>query len=493
MSAAAESAVRRVAIIGGGISGLAAAHHLQECDRNSSVTLFEASERLGGVLQTIRRNGFLIERSADNFITNVPGAVELCRRLGLENQLQPTTSDRRAFVVRKGRLYEVPSGFSLMAPAKIWPMLTTPILSPWGKLRMLCEYFIPRRKTNDPDGTPVKDHSDESLASFVQRRLGKEVFDRLVQPLIGGIYTADPEQLSLRATMPRFLDMERNHGGLIRGMRKSVSSTADSTSSEKDSSGARYGLFVTLQGGMSVLVDALAVRIGESNIRLNSPVERMEQLADGRWRLFVKGESLPQEFDAVILATPAVRAAKLLETFAADLSQELRAIPHASSAVVCVAYRNNQFSRPLAGFGLVVPRVERRSILSVSYASLKYSGRAPDGTVLLRVFFGGAMQPEMAAKSDQELLDLTRQELGELLGLSGQPLLHEIVRWRETMPQFHLGHVGRAQRIIDRAAKLPNFALCGNAFRGVGIPHCIRSGEKAAEQICHFTAKSVSA
>ena len=470
--------LQRIAILGGGISGLAAAHRARELDPAAEITLFEAGNRLGGVLQTIRRDGFLIERSADNFITNTPWAIDLCRRVGLEDQLQPTTDDRRAFVVRRGKLREVPAGFTLMAPARIWPMLATPILSPLGKLRMACEYFIPAKKVENGA-------ADESLASFVKRRLGSEVFDRLVQPLIGGIYTADPEQLSLAATMPRFLEMERTHGGLIRGTRKSAQ-VKSSGAEDQASSGARYGLFVTLRDGMSSLVEAIARRLPPGSIRLNSPVERIERNSDNLWRVVIRGENETRLFDSLIMATPGPQAAKLLAPLNGELSRELSAIPHASSAVVCVGYRREQFSKPLAGFGFVVPRIEGRNILSVSYASLKYQGRAPDGSVLLRVFFGGAMQPEMAAKSDAELLELTQRELAELLGLRGEPLLHEIVRWRETMPQYHVGHVERVNRIAGLAGQLPNFALAGNAFHGVGIPHCIHSGEQAAETVARL-------
>ncbi|HZZ70743.1 MAG TPA: protoporphyrinogen oxidase [Pirellulales bacterium] len=466
---------QRIAIVGGGISGLAAARRARELDPSAELTLFEAAGQLGGILQTVRRAGFLIERSADSFITNTPWAIELCRRIGFDQQLLPTNADRRAFIVCRGKLQPVPRGFTLLAPSRLGPILKTPILSPWGKLRLLCEYFVPARRS--AQGT------DETLASFARRRLGKQAFERLVQPLVGGIYTADPEQLSLAATLPRFLEMERKHGGLIRGVRADRTTTEDGLASD-EASGARYSMFVAPREGMSSLVQALADSISALRVRLNSPIGRLARDAEGRWQLPLEGAPQPEVFDRLIIATPVGAAARLLRELQPALASELAAIELASSAIVCVAYRQEQFSQPLAGFGFVVPSIERRSLLSVSYASLKYPGRAPEGTVLLRVFFGGALQPQMAEQSDAELLAATQRELADLLGVRGDPLLHEVARWPNAMPQFHLGHVERVERIGALAAGLKHFGLASNAFYGVGIPHCVRSGQFAAEQAC---------
>lgn len=462
--------LRRIAIIGGGISGLAAAHRLRELAPNTKLTLFEATERVGGILQTTRQAGFLIERSADGFITNPPWALDLCHRLGISDQLLEINQDRRAFVVCRGRLCEVPPGFTLMAPARLWPVLRSPILSPLGKLRLALEYFVPARRRAAAE--------DESLAAFARRRLGREVFERLVQPLIGGIYTADPERLSLAATMPRFLEMERLAGGLLRASRRQAREQGGKTG---DASGARFGLFMSLRNGMTSLVDALAGKLG-SSIRLLSPVQSLEVTADKTWQIKTAAHEA-ERFDGVVLAAPVKAASELLRNVSPELAAEVVQIGRASSAIVCVGYRREQFSKPLQGFGFVAPRIESRSLLSVSYASLKYPGRAPNGHVLLRAFFGGALQPELALKSDGELLELTRRELGELLGLQGEPVITEIARWREAMPQYLLGHLQRVQKISALAAELPHFALAGNAFHGVGIPHCVRDGELAAENI----------
>ena len=481
--------IRHVAVIGGGITGLAAAHRLRELDPSLGVTLFEASSRLGGVLRTERRDGFLVERSADMFTTGEPWALDLCRRIGLEDELTETCQEnRRAFVVRRGRLIPVPGGFSLMTPTRIWPLVTTPLLSWSGKLRLAGEYFVRARRDAD----------DESLASFARRRLGNEVFRWLIQPLVGGIYTADPEKLSMAATMPKFVEMERKQGGLIRAVRRQAG-----LSTTRQASGARYGMFVAPRDGMSRLIDRLAETISppsnrakgtngpnesngphESNcsIRTNCAIERIEPREAGGWRLrLATDEAL--EFDAVVVATPAAVAARLLGPVDAQLADEVRSIQHASTAVVVRAYRRDQLTHPADGFGFVVPMAEGRRILAGSFASVKFEGRAPDGHLLMRIFVGGACQAELFELSDPEIERLVDQELADLLGVSGQPLFSQIVRWENAMPQYHVGHLDRVRRIEQLVAGLDGLELCGNAYRGVGIPFCVRDGQRAAERL----------
>ena len=306
-----------VAIIGGGISGLTTAHRLIELDPGIRVTLFEAGDRLGGVLGTIRREGYLIERSADMFTTREPWAVDLCRRIGIADQLIGTVpANRRAFVVRRGKLLPIPEGFTLMSPAKAWPIITSPIFSPLGKLRMACDYFA----------RPRKSHADESLESFVVRHFGREAFDRLIQPLIGGIYTADPAKLSMRATLPQFVDLERRFGSLIRGMRNSNPTRQRGAPSDHQASGARYSLFVTPREGMSSLVDALAARLPTGTVRLNSRIERIERSDDARWQISVAGQPA-EPFDALILTASARLSASLLKSVDADLATLVGSIP----------------------------------------------------------------------------------------------------------------------------------------------------------------------
>lgn len=465
---------RRVAILGGGITGLAAAHRLQELDPNAPFTLFEAADRWGGVLNTERLDGFLIEHSADNFITDQPWALDLCRRLGMADQLQSTNEvGRRAFVVRGGKLLPVPQGFLLMAPREIGPIVTTRILSPLGKLRMAVEPFIPTRRSGD----------DESLGSFVRRRLGREAFDRLVQPLISGIYTADPERLSMLAALPRFVQMERTHGSLIRGMRHRPATGAAPTAGSD--SGARYSQFVAPREGMSSLVGALAARLPPTAVRLGTRVDRLRPDANGRWRVRSEGSTGAQEemFDAVCVALPAPQAAEALGDVDDELTNPLAKIVYAGCVVAVVAARRTDLKRLPDGFGVVVPEIERRRALSISFSSQKYSGRAPDDWALIRVFLGGACHPEVDGWSDDEVTRVVRTELEELVGLTGPLRTLRILRWRGKMPQYHVGHVERVQQIRAALRRWPTLALAGNAYDGVGVPVCIRSGELAAERL----------
>uniref|UniRef100_A0A7C2K324 Coproporphyrinogen III oxidase n=1 Tax=Schlesneria paludicola TaxID=360056 RepID=A0A7C2K324_9PLAN len=470
----------RIAIIGGGLTGLAAAHRLTELateqGRSVDVTLYEAGPRLGGIVGTVERDGYLIDTGADSFITNKPGALQLCQRLGLESRLQATEPMYRgALVLHDGRPVPVPEGFQLLSPSAMWPVLKSPILSLVGKLRMAQEYFIP----------PRKDTGDETLASFVRRRFGQEVLERLVQPLVGGIYTSDPEKLSLAATMPRFLEMEREYGSLIRATRSAKPPTSDE---DRTSSGARYGLFAGLRGGMQELVDALAARVTPScRVELNAPVESM--LPDithapprSVYCLRVRGRTT-DPFDAVIPTLPAYRTADLVTELDQDLATQLRGIGYASSSIVVTGHALQNVRDPLNAFGLVVPHIERRRILAVSFSSRKFPNRAPDGRVLLRTFVGGAMQPDLFDLDDVATVQLVREELAATLGVTGEPDFAIVARYPRAMPQYHLGHLERVAEIERLSARHPGLALAGNAYRGVGVPDAIHSGEQAAERV----------
>ena len=454
----------RIIIIGGGISGLAAAHRLTEL--NQSVTILEASARLGGIIQTEERDGFLLERGPDSFISEKPQAVDLAKRLGLDSRLIQTNEDyRRSFIVRNGRLREVPEGFQLLAPSRIWPFLTTDVFSVTGKLRMAADLVLPRQHTNGG--------ADESLASFVRRRLGEEALHRMAQPMVGGIYTADPETLSLRATLPRFLDMERDHRSLILAMLR------QGRSQKRGTSGARYSLFLSFDRGTQVLVDALA----RTNVdtRLNTRVEALRR--DGpTWTVITNvGERI--EADAVCLALPAYTAASLLADTSNTLAEKLRQIKYASTATINLAYRRDAVRHPLNGFGFVVPFIEKRSVIACTFSSVKFAGRAPDDHVLLRAFAGGALQPDIFALDEPELRRRVETDLRELLGISEAPLFVELAKWERSMPQYEVGHLDRVNEIEKLVAELPGLQLAGNAYRGAGIPDCIRSGESTAEKL----------
>lgn len=460
---------RRFAVIGGGITGLAAAHRLRELDPTAHVCLLDAGDRLGGVIHTEHRDGFLIEHAADMFTTREPWALELCQRIGLAEQLIGTDeANRRAFVVRRGSLHAVPAGFTLMAPTRAWPIVTTPLLDWTGKLRLACEYFVRARR----------ELADESLASFATRRFGRQTYEQIIQPLIGGIYTADPEQLSMSATMPQFVDMERSHGGIIRASRKSSSAEPRGEAS----SGARYAMFLAPQSGMGSLIDAIAARLPTGTVRLRSRVEGITRIG-ASWQVTVAGAAEPERVQGIVVCLPAAAAASLFDTVDPDLSSDLLRIPYASTAIALLGYRREQIGHPLNGFGFVVPHVEQRQILAASFASVKFGGRAPQDRVLIRVFVGGALQPHLVDLPDEQIKQLVQGELGELLAVRGTPLFCDVVRWRNAMPQYHVGHLNLVRRIEDRVAQHAGLELAGNAYRGVGIPFCVHSGEQAAERM----------
>jgi oxygen-dependent protoporphyrinogen oxidase len=470
---------RRVVVIGGGISGLAAAHRLIEQNAQSQntpeVLLLEASSRPGGIIRTERRDGFLLEAGPDSFISEKPEAVELAKRIGLASRLIETNeAHRRSFIVRKGRLNAVPEGFQLLAPSRFWPFVTTPIFSWNGKARMALDLVLPRR-------VAANGNNDESLAQFVKRRFGREALERMAQPMIGGIYTADPENLSLRATMPRFLQMEREHRSVIRAMWKQRRRARASES--KGTSGARYSLFLSFDEGMQVLVDGIVTRLKDVSVRLNARVESLVfDEAMKQWRIIIgAGETVLA--DAICLALPAYASAKLLRETDALLADELEAIPYASTATINLAYKRSDIPHALDGFGFVVPLIERRSILACTFSSVKFTGRAPEGRTLLRAFIGGALQPEMFALDKEAMVDAARRDFRQLLGITEPPLFAHAEKWPRSMAQYHLGHIERVGRIRQQLNAYPTLKLAGNAFDGAGIPDCIRSGETAADQI----------
>jgi protoporphyrinogen/coproporphyrinogen III oxidase len=473
----ANSPTRRIAVVGGGLSGLSAAHRLielsQAADRPIQLTVFEASERLGGVIGTRVIGDYLVETGADMFITNKPWAVDLCRRLDLTDRLIPTDAAyRRSLVLRQGKPVPVPEGFTLLTPARIGPVLASPIFSPWGKLRMGLEYFVPRKSGEQ----------DESLAAFVRRRFGSEALDRLVQPLVGGIYTSDPEKLSLKATMPRFLEMERQYRSLIRASRRQARQNAE----DGKASGARYGLFTAPAGGMMELLSALEQRVRPfASIRLQTPVAAIRKAAEGAatsYELRFHDGSF-QAYDAVIIALPLYRAAELISSWETRLAELLQRVEYASTAIVVSGHRLADVEHPLDAFGLVIPAIENRRILAVSIASRKLAGRVPVGRVLLRTFVGGAMQPELFNLSDEEIQQLVREELADIFGVRGEADFSLLARYPRAMPQYHVGHLDLVEQIAKRAAEHQGLELAGSAFAGVGIPDCIHSGEQAAARI----------
>jgi protoporphyrinogen/coproporphyrinogen III oxidase len=464
----------RVVVVGGGIAGLAAAHRLTEQAGAGglplTLTVCEAAGRLGGTIRTERTpDGLLIEAGPDSFISEKAWALALADRLGLGPRLCRTDDRyRRTYVVRGGGLEPLPDGFLLLAPARLAPFVGSRLFSWRGKLRMALDLVLPRRPA---DG-------DESLASFVTRRLGREALERVAEPLVAGIYTATPERLSLAATMPRFLARKRQHRSLILGLRRSAAAREVA-----GASGARWSLFVTLTGGMAELVETLAARLPAGSVRLGCPVVGVDRGGAGeRWRVRL-GDGTATGADAVVLAGEAHRMAPLVAGFDPELARLLGGIGYASSATVTLAYPRAAIGHPLDGFGFVVPRGEGRAALACTFSSVKYPGRAPEGTVLLRAFLGGARAEDVLAHDDARLVLLAEADLAGLLRITGPPLLARVARHPASMPQYEVGHLDRVASIEARLRSWPGLALAGGAYRGVGIPDCIHSGEDAAERI----------
>jgi oxygen-dependent protoporphyrinogen oxidase len=462
----------RLVVVGGGITGLAAAHRAVEVARERGrpveLTLLEAADRLGGTIQTERRDGFLMECGPDAFLSEKPWALDLCRRLGLEHRLLRTDDRfRRTYVVFRGRLHPLPDGFQLLAPTRLGPFVASRLFSWPGKLRMALDLVLPRG--SDPD---------ESLGSFVRRRLGREALQRVAQPLVAGIYTADPDELSLAATMPRFLEMERRERSVILALWRAGRKAPATRGGQ---SGARWSLFLTLADGMEELIRALATRLPPGAVRLKEPVAGILR-AGSAWRL-TTAAGAAVDADALILAPESHQAARMLRYVDPGLAHLLEGIPHASSATVTLAYRRRDIGHPLDGFGFVVPQIERRPIIACTFSSVKYPGRAPAEHALLRVFMGGALNEAALEADDDALVAGARRELDGLLAITGEPLFVRVQRYARAMPQYHVGHAARAEAIEQAVARLPGLRLAGGAYRGVGIADCVRSGEAAAEAL----------
>jgi len=462
----------RVAVLGGGLTGLVACRRLLRAAGEGNppleVRLVEASPRLGGVVETERAAGFLMEKGPDCFLTSKPEGVRLCEELGLGEQLIGTNPQRRRSLILRGeKLLPVPQGYYLLAPSRIGPFLTTPVFSPLGKLRMAMDVLLPRGRSE----------ADESLADFVRRRLGREALERMAQPMVAGVYSADPEKLSLKAAMPQFHEIEREHRSLILGLRRRMRAQG----AEASASGARYGLFAALAPGMGALTDALAGSVAGASIRVNCRAESIEKKEKG-WRVRLQdGEEM--ETDAVCLALPPRAAGRMLASASPRLSRELESVSSGSLATLSLGYRTEQVAHPLDAMGFVVPAIENRTLLACSFSSVKFEGRAPEGRTLIRAFAGGGEDAPHWRLTDEELTGRLIAELRPVLGISGAPEAMRLHRHEASLPRYEVGHLERVGRIESEVGATPGLALCGCAFRGVGIPDCVKSAERAAEKI----------
>lgn len=477
--------MKRAVVVGGGISGLAAAYRLQvlraERDLPLRVTLVEGSARLGGAIRTIHREGFLLETGPDAFLGEDSRFLEFIRRLGLEEERMETRPEhRRSFIVFKGRLRPVPAGWYLTAPVRWTALFRMPGLSLAGRVRAACEPWIP----------PRRDDEDESVADWVRRRFGSQVLERIAQPMLGGIHAADPARLSVKAVFPQLAAWESRSGSVIRGLR----TLKAGQSSAGHASGARYRLFTSFRDGMERLVEALIAAMPELEIRTGRPVASLqpglsaagqEGRPGQRWSLTLEsGQSL--KADAVILAVPAPRAAALIRCVLPQAARRLEEIPCGSVAVLHLAYAREQVRHPMNGFGFVVPSAEKLPLVGCTFSHAKFPARAPAGWALLRVFCGGAFGRELMTMEDSALIDRVRQALERLLGIRGRPKFTVLHRHPASMPAYPVRHLERIADLGRQITAHPTLAFAGNAFRGVGIPACVAQAEAAAEKVWPF-------
>ncbi len=458
---------KRIIIIGGGITGLSAAHRLLELQEERGldleVLLIEKSGKLGGSISTVKKDGYLIELGPDMFFTKRPWALELSKRLGLESELIETNESMRGTsVLWQKKLLSVPEGFLMLAPSKIIPFLKTSLFSWRGKLRMLLDLFISK-----------KGPGDESLASFVRRRFGEEALERVAQPMIGGIYTADPEKLSIKATMPQFVQMEEKYGSVIRGMLQNKGETPGD-------SGARYSQFLSFKNGMETLVKTIEERLPSGTVCLNEAVNKITRDEDS-WKIQTDKRAI--DVSGLIITTPSYHAAFLLQRIDPSLYEDLSSIEYASSAVIVLSYKRKEIAHDLDGFGFVVPNVEHSNLIACSYSSNKFNGRAPDSHVLFRVFVGGALNPDICDLDDEIIIQKVEKELSDILGIKSEPEFTMIQRYPDAMPQYHVGHIAKIEGIVEKVSKLKGLEIAGNAYNGVGIPDSVHSGEQAAVSI----------
>lgn len=506
----------RYAIVGAGVSGLAAAVRLRVREPEAHISLYEKSDSIGGVIRTEYRDNAVLELGADNFATLLPAAYELSETVGYANQLiAPKNANRRALIYQNARLHSIPDGFSMLQPTKAFPILTSSLLSPAGKLRLLREALVPARSTPG-----VVDFDDESLESFATRRLGREAFERLVEPLVCGIFTARADRLSMAAALPQFWKMEQIHGGLIRAAfsRNKELHSKKAREQSRKASGARYDQFRAPAKGMADWLQKLAKFVFQdrenATLHLSSNVQSIQRLDRG-FQLLVQGGGpqiqkpmsntferdladcdsgsthaspstrppFTEKFDGVILCTPSFVTAELLKSFDAALSSEIASIEYASSAVVGLLVPRTQIPSRASCFGIVIPQTEKRDVLAISFTSEKYPGRVADDLVYLRVFMAGAVRPELFALSDAELTTRALRDVQTILKTTVLPVEQFVQRWPSAMPQYTLGHCVRVSSIQDKISKYPKLAVAGAGYAGVGIPQCVMSANAAVDRI----------
>jgi oxygen-dependent protoporphyrinogen oxidase len=471
----------RIAIIGGGISGLSAAFYLEReraAGAPLTYTLFESSARLGGVMFSDRVGDCVVEGGPDSFLTEKPWAAQLCAEVGIAGDLIGSNdSERITYIVVKGRLVPMPDGLMFLVPTKLIPTALSPLFSWKTKFKMLGELLHP----------PHAAHEDETVAQMVERHFGAEVVDRLADPLLSGVYGGDAASLSVRAVLPRFVEMESKYGSLCRAMLASQKKLAEM---RKAPGYKPKPLFSSLKGGMQQLIDAVVARLDATSLRTGTRVEKLSRTGAG-WELATASGT--EQFDAVIFATPARIAAGMLDGIDAKLSSDLGAVQYSSSITVTMGFEREQLSMCPPGFGFLVPRSEGTRMLATTFVHTKFPFRAPPDKALVRCFLGGAKDQQVLQLSDEELTAVVRRELRQIAGITAEPWFVKIYRWDRAMAQYTPGHLERIERIGSTLKGLRNLAIAGNFYKGIGVPDCVRTGKEAAQQMAALAREAQAA
>jgi oxygen-dependent protoporphyrinogen oxidase len=477
---------KRIVVVGGGVGGMSAAWEARaEAERSGvavTVTVIEQRPRVGGSIVTEKVGGCLVEGGPDCFVSEKAGGLQLVRDLGLEDHLSPTNDDsRKTFIMWARRLHPLPDGLILLVPTRVMPFITATLFSWPGKMRMGFDLVLPRRRDDD----------DETLGDFIRRRLGNEALEKLGEPLVAGIHSGDPETMSVKATFPRFIDMEREDRSLILAMLKRMkkaraarAAAQAARAASADGSGPHrkaLTMFMTLDTGLGRLIEELAERVGEAAIISGDGARSIRRDPDGTWAVTTESGAVVAT-DAVILATPAYASAELLATAAPTVAEELAQIPYVTSATVTLAYPRAEFPPEPDGFGVVIPKAERRRIKALTWVTTKFFDRAPTDTVLIRCF----VRPDDEhgrPLDDDGLVEAATREIADILGVRVDPQWSRAYRWDRAMPQYVVGHIDRVERLSSLLEEYPGLGLAGGAYRGSGIPDTVTHSRAEARRI----------
>ncbi len=485
--------VKKVIIIGAGAAGLGAALKVRraaQAGHEVDCVVIEKSGRIGGklasdVVEDPHGAGtYIVDGGSDAFISGKPAIPRIAKLLGIESEMTPALEEnKRTLIVKGRRLVEMPDGIMMFAPTKLMPFVTTRLFSWAGKLRMGLDLLLPRRE-RWADGERPQDH-DETLESLIVRRMGRECLDRLAEPLVGGVHASDPKQMSVAATFPNFLEMEQQYGSLVRGMLAARKKAEEMRKKYPPKPGEKpKAFFNTFRRGMQQLTDAMAEAVGTERIMLDAMVEGVERAGDGTWRVTL-GDGRTIDGDALIVATEIWASETLVRAVDERIADLLATVVCTSSATVPMAFAADDFPADTRWHGILSPTIENRPLLAVTLSSSKWPERTPKGRVLLRGFVGGPHNQRFLERSDEELIETVRSQVVDLLGMKPdtRPVFATVYRWDRGMPQYTLGHLDRVDEIERLTAENPTLGLAGGAFRGVGIPNCIESGERAVDKV----------